>query len=203
MICKEYPLLMAPQLISFRTVGLVLPFNSLWQYRNSQCSVTKAHQQLQTESDGHLYCCRLTTEWHHGCISLQVLQALTNNILSDITKLCNLVLSNNCRLSLQWILAQCWIPGNEQTYTLANQGAKTEQPGAIVTYQEKAIITKALMMPSQENDAYHLLSRQERVILVRLRTRNNQRNAHMHKTLTMVPSAACLFGEEDWQTPKL
>ena len=80
---------------------------------------------------------------------------------------------------------------------LANQGAKTEQPGAIVTYQEKAIITKALMMPSQENDAYHLLSRQERVILVRLRTRNNQRNAHMHKTLTMVPSAACLFGEED------
>ena len=124
MICKEYPLLMAPQLISFRTVGLVLPFNSLWQYRNSQCSVTKAHQQLQTESDGHLYCCRLTTEWHHGCISLQVLQALTNNILSDITKLCNLVLSNNCRLSLQWILAQCWIPGNEQTYTLANQGAK-------------------------------------------------------------------------------
>ena len=102
----------------------------------------------------------------------------------------NLVLSNNCRLSLQWILAQCWIPGNEQTYMLANQGAKTEQPGAIVTYQEKAIITKALMMPSQENDAYHLLSRQERVILVRLRTRNNQWNAHMHTTLTMVPSAA-------------
>jgi len=36
--------------------------------------------------------------------------------------------------------------------------------------QEKVIITKALMMPSQEKDAYHFLSRPSQVIMVRLRT---------------------------------
>jgi len=59
-----------------------------------------------------------------------------------------------------------------------------------VSYQEKAIITKALMMPSQE-------SRPEQVIMVRLRTGNNQWNAHMHNKLKMVPSDVCLFGKKD------
>ena len=53
--------------------------------------------------------------------------------------------------------------------------AQTEQPGANVSYQEKVTITKALMIPSQENDGYHLLSRPEQVIMVRLRTAHNRR----------------------------
>ena len=59
-------------------------------------------------------------------------------------------------------------------------GAQTEQPGANVSYQEKTTVTKALMIPSQEKGSYHLLSRPDQVIIVRLRTGNNQRNAHLH-----------------------
>ena len=58
-------------------------------------------------------------------------------------------------------------------------------------------ITKAIMMPSQEKDAYHLISRPEQVIMVRLRTEHNRLNAHMHKQLNMVLWAACPYGEED------
>ena len=47
--------------------------------------------------------------------------------------------SNNCRLALQLI------PGNEQADTLEKQCAQTEQPGSNVSYQENAIITKALI----------------------------------------------------------
>ena len=69
-----------------------------------------------------------------------------------------------------------------------------------MSYQGKATITKALIMPSQEKDAYHLLSKPEQVIMMRQRTGNNRLNAHMYKQLKMVPSAAYLYGEEDWQT---
>jgi len=91
-------------------------------------------------------------------------------------------------------------PGNEQADTLAKQGGQTEQPGSNVSYQENTTITKVLMILSQEKCAYHLLSRPEQVIMVRLSTKYNRWCAHMHtklKKLNMVPSDACLFGEED------
>ena len=131
--------------------------------------------------------------------ALSVLQALTNNKLPYLAKALQL-LSNNFWVALQWIPAQCGASGNEQADTLAKQGVQTEQPVANVSYQEKAISTKALMMPSQEKDAYHLLSRPEQVIMVILRPGNNQWNARMYTNLKMVPSDACLFGEEEWQT---
>ena len=111
--------------------------------------------------------------------TLSVLQALTNNKLTHLTKALQL-LSNNRRVALQWIPAQCGVPGNEQADKLAKEGAT-------VNYQtEKATITKAIMMPSQEKDAYHLLSMSEQVVMVRLRTEHNHLNAHMHKQLNMV-----------------
>ena len=84
------------------------------------------------------------------------------------------LLSKNCIMALQCIPTQCGVPGNEHTDPLAKQGSQTEQPGANVSYQEKATITKALMMPGHGKDAYHLLSRPYQVIMVRLRTSNNQ-----------------------------
>ena len=125
-----------------------------------------------------------------------VLQALTDNALSYLAKALQL-LSSNCRVPLQWLPAHGGLSENEQSDTLAKQGTQTEQPGANVSYQENAIITKARMMPSQAKDACHLLSRPEQVIMVRLRTEHNRWNAHMHNNLKMVPSAASLFGEKD------
>ena len=124
---------------------------------------------------------------------------MTNNKLPHLANILQL-LNSNCRVALQWIPAHCGVPRNKQTDTVAKQGAQTEQPGANVSYQENAIITKALMMPSQAKDACHLLSRPEQVIMVRLRTGTNQSNSHMYNKLKIVPSASCLFGEEDWQT---
>ena len=67
----------------------------------------------------------------------------------DKSKFENKTHCNNCSVPLQWIPAQWGLHGNEQTNTLVNQGA-TEQPAANVSYQEKATITKARMMLSQE-----------------------------------------------------
>ena len=114
---------------------------------------------------------------------------MTNNTLPHPAKALQL-LSNNCRVALKWIPAHCKVPGNEQADATRKASAQTEQPGANVSYQEKVTITKALMIPSQEKGAYHILSRPEQVIMVRLRTERNQWWAHMHNNLKMVPSAA-------------
>ena len=90
--------------------------------------------------------------------ALSVLQALTNNKLPYLAKALQL-LSNNCGVALQWNPPSAEFAGNEQTERLAKLGVQTEQPGVNVSYQEKVTITKARMMPSQEKDAYHLLSR--------------------------------------------
>ena len=111
--------------------------------------------------------------------ALSVIQALTNNTLPYLAKSLKLF-SNNCRVSLQWIPAK--------------YGAQTKQLGANNSYQENAILTKALMMSRQEKDAYHRFTRPDHLILVRLRTGNNKWNARMHKKLKMVPPAASLFG---------
>ena len=42
---------------------------------------------------------------------LSVVQPLTNNELPHLAKVLQL-LSNNCRVTLQWILAHCGVPGN-------------------------------------------------------------------------------------------
>ena len=162
----------------FRTVWVLLPFKHWWWQSFSE----------------------LTTEEHRGCIltdALSFLHAMTNNTMPHLANVLQL-LNNNCRVALKWILAKCGVPGNEQGETLTKQGAQTEQPCVIVSYQELATITKALMITCQAKGAYH--SRPEQVIMVRLRIEHNRWNAHMHKELTMVPLAACLFGEEDLQT---
>ena len=120
-------------------------------------------------------------EEHHSCIShryaLSSLQALTNTKLPHLAKTLQL-LSNNCRVAIQWILTHC----KGRCYC--------ELP-------TKATITKAIMMPSQEKDAYHLLSISEQVIMISLRTEHNRLNAHMHKQLKRVLWAACPCGEGD------
>ena len=85
--------------------------------------------------------------------ALSVIQALTNNTLPHLAKVMQL-LSNNCRVPLQYIPSQRGLHRNKQAHTLVKQGVQTEQPSANVSYQEKATITKA-------KDAYHFLSRPE------------------------------------------
>ena len=75
--------------------------------------------------------------------TLSILQALTNKTLPHLAKALQL-LSNNCRLTLQWIPVHCEVPTNEQADTLAKQGAQTVQPCAYVSYQEMPSLPKRL-----------------------------------------------------------
>ena len=116
-------------------------------------AATRRLQQLQSKfrgiGDGHLSCCGLTTEEHHVCSSHWCTFISTSTDQQRIAHLALQLLSNNCRVAFQWIPTQ---PGNELADTIAKQGAQIEQPGAYVSYQEKAMITKT------------------QVIMVRLRT---------------------------------
>ena len=53
---------------------------------------------------------------------------------------------------------------------------------------------------TQTGYAYHHLDRHGQVVLARLRSGHNKLNAHIHRTLNIVPSPTCPCGEEDQTT---
>ena len=74
--------------------------------------------------------------------TLSVLQALTNNTLPHLAKALQL-LSNNCRVALQWIPDHCDVSGHEQADKLAKEGAT-------VSYQKRQPSPKQLCAKSRE-----------------------------------------------------
>ena len=109
----------------------------------------------------------------------------------------HLNLSKTGQITLQWIPAHCGVPENE----LADkEGAMEDPPNTDVSYQEMSTIINAMRRPRQDMDPYHVLSRPEQVILVRLRTGHNRLNAHMCKKLKLVPTAVCPCGEGEQTT---
>ena len=96
--------------------------------------------------------------------------------------------------------AQCGISGNEQADILAKESARGEQHANNVSFSEKKTLIRALTMPKLQGDDYHLLSRKQQVILVRLRTGHNRLNSHMHRKLKLAPSPTCPCGQEEQTT---
>ena len=131
--------------------------------------------------------------------ALSVLQAYQNHKLPNLDKALQQVAATR-RTVLQWIPAHCGISGNEQADFLAKEGARGEQHANNVSFSEKNILIRALKMPRSQRDDYHLLSRKQQVVLVRLRTGHNRLNSHMHGKLKLVPSLTCPCGQEDQTT---
>ena len=88
--------------------------------------------------------------------------------------------------------------GNEQADILAKEGARGEQHVNNVSFSEKnQTLIRELTKPKLQRDDYHLLSRKQQVILVRLRTGHNRLNSHMHRKLKLAPSPTCPCGREE------
>ena len=64
----------------------------------------------------------------------------------------------------------------------------------------KRRLIRALTMPRSQRDDYHLLSREQQVVLMRLRTGHNRLNSHMHGKLKLSSSPTCSCGQEDQTT---
>ena len=72
---------------------------------------------------------------------------------------------------------------------------ENSMPTMSVSVKRKLI--RALTMPRSQRDDYHLLSREQQVVLVRLCTGHNRLNSHMHAKLKLASSTNCPCGQED------
>ena len=128
--------------------------------------------------------------------ALSILQAYQNHKLPYLTKALQQVATTR-RAVLQWIPAHCGILGNEQVDILTKEGARGEQHVNNVSFSEKKTLIRALTKPKLQRDDYHLLSRKQQVILVRLCTGHNRLNSHMHRKLKLAPWPTCPCGQEE------
>ena len=121
-----------------------------------------------------------------------VLEALQAGKLPDLWKQL-LQLSNGHRLTLQWVPSHCGIPGNERADRLAREGAESEQPSSRLTFEERKTLIKSYRRNAQNtgHDSYHLMNREDQVILFRLRTGHNRLRYHMFTKFKIGPSAVC------------
>ena len=137
--------------------------------------------------------------------ALSVLQALPNCRNKEMNSLASALssLQHSTELTvLQWIPSHCNIPGNEEADTLAKEGGKLGQEDDGVTYEEAKTIIKEkqkkkwnIQHPEHNShDPYYQLSREDQVIIFRLRTGHSRLNHHMFTKFHIGESAACPCG---------
>ena len=71
---------------------------------------------------------------------------------------------------------------------------------ATMSASVKRRLIRSLMMPKSHRGDYHLLSREQQVVLVRLFIGLNRMNSHMHGKLMLESSPTYPSGQEDQTT---
>ena len=127
--------------------------------------------------------------------ALSVLQAFNTGQLPLLENALN---NLQClRIVLQWVPSHCGIKGNEEADKMAKMGAKEEQPDNPISLSESKTIIKSMFKPHTTPDGYHRLTRQDQVIIFRLRTGHCRLNQHLHKKMKVMPSPTCFCGEAE------
>ena len=75
-----------------------------------------------------------------------------------------------------------------------------ENSMATISASVKRRLIRVLTIPRSQRDDYHLLSRKQQVVLVRLCTGHNRLNSHMYGKLKLASSPTCPCGQEDQTT---
>ena len=80
------------------------------------------------------------------------------------------------------------------------EGARGEQHGNNVSFSEKKTLIRALVMPRSQRDDCHMLSREQKVVLLRFRTGHNRLDSHMHSKVMLASSPTCPCSQKDQTT---
>ena len=137
--------------------------------------------------------------------ALSVLQALKDPKNKDMNELATTLSALSCnteQTTLQWIPSHCNIPGNEAADKLAKEGGKMVQDEPEVTFEEmKAIVKRTykrqwLQQHPDYNskDSYYQLSREDQVMMMRLRTGHCKLKHHMFTKFRVGDTGTCHCG---------
>ena len=140
--------------------------------------------------------------------ALSVLQALKNpknQEMSDLATALNMLHLSTEKTVVQWIPSHCNIHGNEEADRLAKDGGKIPQENHQVTYGEAKTIVKEKQkrrwLQNHPNynprDGYYQLSREDQVIMVRLRTGHCKLRHHMYTKFHIGETSVCHCGTAD------
>ena len=142
--------------------------------------------------------------------ALSVLHALQYSKDRDLNSLMSSLQSINQKhvVQIQWVPSHCDLYGNEKADELAREGSLLDQGNNTTSFQEeKKLITNTMKEKWKEDhplhnkqDPYYSLTRQEQVVIFRLRTKHSRLRSHLFNKFKIGDSDLCPLCEVESQT---